>query len=220
MIIKERQPLSCCWEEVWMQSVPYSVSSEQMEACFHGLSSSPLVCTYTVESVFHSWGYSNIWVYPCQCFEAFQGQETVKKQTFHAKTVWDPDASSRIWHMQPPSSQAQVFLGCFCLLAPCQACLSLIIKQALFSARCVFYLGHEGPVNRSGGVRRQVNRGGVFQRAWRGVFLTRHCFGWMDNLWGLLAEERQEERKHLTAHLQLVAGPWKFPSSFITSSQT
>lgn len=66
----------------------------------------------------------------------------------------------------------QVFLGCFCLLDLCQACLSLIIKQALFSAWCVFYLGHKGLVNRSGGVRKQVNRGGVLQRPCRGIFLV------------------------------------------------
>lgn len=82
------------------------------------------------------------------------------------------------------SSQMQVFLECFCLPDLGQACPSLIITQVLFSARCVFYFYWEGLVNRSGGVRRQVNRGRVFHSAWRGVFLACHRPSWMDN-WAL-----------------------------------
>lgn len=86
--------------------------------------------------------------------------------------------------IKPFSSQMLVFLECFCLLDLGQACPSLIITQVLFSARCVFYFHWEGLVNRSGGVRRQVNRGRVFHSEWRGVFLACHRPSWMDN-WAL-----------------------------------
>lgn len=89
--------------------------------------------------------------------------------------------AEEVGEIKPFSSQLRVFLVCFCLQDLGQACLSLIITQVLFSGKCVFYFHWESLVNRSGGVRRQVNRGRVFHRAWRRVFLACHRPGWMDN---------------------------------------
>lgn len=107
----------------------------------------------------------------------------------------------------------QIFLECFCLLDLGQACLSLIITQVLFSARCVFYFRREGLVNRSGGVRRQVNRGRVFHSAWRGVFLACHRSSWMDN-WALCEpswqrgrRQKQRESENTSAMLEVIHLP-------------
>lgn len=114
------------------------------------------------------------------------------------------EAAKEVGEIKTFSSQRWVFLACFCLQDLGQACLSLIITQVLFSLKCVFYFYWESLVNRSGGVRRQVNRGRVFHRAWRRVFLACHRPAWMDN-WALCdpswqrrgLERRTTGRNHL-----------------------
>lgn len=75
------------------------------------------------------------------------------------------ESAKEVGEIKTFSSQMWVFLACFCLQDLGQACLSLIITQVLFSVKCVFCFYWESLVNRSGGVRRQVNRGRVFHRA-------------------------------------------------------
>lgn len=79
----------------------------------------------------------------------------VKQQPSHAGTVWEPGGSSKKKNKKNKLKTIfqQIFLESFCLLDLRQACLSLIITQVLFSARCVLYFQREGLVNRSGGVR-------------------------------------------------------------------
>lgn len=109
-------------------------------------------------------------IFECTCATVWRHPrgENCKITTFSrwhcARARWKQQETAReAREIKPFSSQTQVFLECFCLLDLGQAC--LIITQVLFSARCVFNLHLEGPVNRSGGVRRQVNRGRVFHSA-------------------------------------------------------
>lgn len=115
----------------------------------------------------------------------------------------EPGGSSRRWQAQHTwPSRLNHFpitdiLECFCLLDLGQACQSLIITQMLFSERCVFCFDSEGLVNRSGGVRAQVNRGRVFHSAWRGIFLACHHHslnGQLGPLRAFLAEKRRDDR--------------------------
>lgn len=109
-------------------------------------------------------------IFECTCAAVWRHPrgENCKTTTFSrwhcARARWkQQETASEAKEIKPFSSQTQVFLECFCLLDSGQAC--LIITQVLFSARCVFCFHWEGLVNRSGGVRRQVNRVRVFHSA-------------------------------------------------------
>lgn len=126
-------------------------------------------------------------IFECTCATVWRhrGGENCKitfSRWHCVRAMWKQQETAR--EIKPFSSQMQVFLECFCLQDLGQACLSLIITQVLFSAKCGFYFHWESLVNRSGGVRKQVNRGRVFHSAWRRVFLARHRPSWMDN-WAL-----------------------------------
>lgn len=116
--------------------------------------------------------------------------------------------------IKPFLSQMWVFLDCFYLLELGQACLSLIITQVLFSARCVFCLHWEGPVNRSGGLETGKQRQGVPRCINRSIFSlpSPRLNGQLGPLRAFLAEEWPEEgddrkSENTSAALELIHLP-------------